>query len=65
MKYSIKEKIEVLGDMIERLEILADLISEEDIDASDNALRASKVMSNIREEYINSYKSIYGEDYVQ
>lgn len=63
MAYTLKDKIKVLQDMVERLEVLSELLVEEDIDSSDNALRASKVLNSIREEYKERYKNTYDREY--
>jgi len=59
VSYSLKDKIETLGDMVDRLSTLSELLIEEDIDSSDHAARAAKILSSIRNEYKERYYNTY------
>jgi hypothetical protein len=62
MAYSLDKKIEVLTDMINRLSILSTLLEEEDLEASDQANEAAKVLEEIKKDYDKKYENIYGQD---
>ena len=59
--YSLEKKIEVLGDMIDRLNMLVTLIEDEDVEAADQADEASKVLSAIKSEYEERHSKLYEE----
>jgi len=59
--YSLEKKIEVLGDMIDRLNMLVILIEDEDVEAADQADEASKVLSVIKGEYEERHSKLYEE----
>lgn len=63
MTYTLKDKIETLGDMADRMEILSNLLIEEDIDSSDHASKNANILNEIRNEYKEKYRTTYDREY--